>query len=263
MMEMKVISLLNVKGGVAKTASAENMADLLAAEHGYQVLLVDNDKQGNSSKMFGACDEEADSIAEVLTTRDYDVTRAIRHTRVGGLDILPANMSLLDAEKAILVDGRWNQYTRLRKALHQVRDRYDFVIIDNAPDLGMAVCNALVASDELLIPIKLDQYALDGISHILDAVRDMREYSEHLRIAGGFITMWQPNKISAMSEDYLRAHMGERMGVPIFQTKIRSTVKVVESTFEDGGPLRLYAPRCTAALDYAALVREYLQRANN
>lgn len=257
-MDMKVISILNLKGGVAKTASAENIADLLAGAHGCRVLLIDNDKQGNSSKMFGAHDEAADSITDVLTTRDYDVTRAIRRTRVEGLDILPANMTLLDAEKAILVDGRWHQYTRLRKALERVRSQYDYAIIDNAPDLGMAVCNALAASDELLIPIKLDQYALDGISYILDAARDMREYNESLRIAGGFITLWQPNKVSAMSEEYLRAYLGQQTGLYIFQTKIRSTVRVVESTYADGGPLRLYAPRCTAAL-----VREYLSRAND
>lgn len=261
-MEMKVISILNIKGGVAKTISAANIADRLASDHGYRVLLVDNDKQGNSSKMFGAHSEEADSIADVLTRRDYDIRAAIRPTGIDGLSVLPADMSLIDAEKEILMDSKWRQQTRLYNALKQVSDQYDYVIIDNAPDLGMAAYNALVASDELLIPIKLDQYALDGISYILDAVRDMEENRENrdcLRIAGAFITLWQPNRISAMSEEHLREHLGVQMGIPIFDTKIRSTVKVVESTYADGGPLRLYSPKCTAALDYAALVREYLQ----
>lgn len=260
---MKVISILNIKGGVAKTISAENIADGLAADHGYRVLLIDNDKQGNSSKMFGAYNEAQDSIADVLTRRNYYIKDAIRPTQVDGLSILPSNMSLLDAEKAILVDGKWHQFTRLRKSLDQVRDEYDYVVIDNAPDLSMTVSNALVATDHLLIPIKLDQYALDGISHILEEIDNLQEYNERLRIVGGFITMWQPNKVSAMSEEYLREYLGVQAGIPIFDTKIRSTVRVVESTYEDGGPLRLYAPHCTAAVDYAALVREYLSRAND
>lgn len=254
---MKTLSIINLKGGVAKTISAVNIAWLLAAENGRRVLVVDNDKQGNTSKFFGVHSYDEPSIAEVLTVKGYDVRRAIRAANGNGkgarLDVLPANMTLLTANKQILMDCAWMQQTRLRKALEAVADEYDDCIIDNAPDINMSVVNALVASNDVMIPIKIDQFAFDGLEQLLQQVEDVRDFNPQITVRGCFATMVQANRVNASGVEWLRQYAG----APVFETMIRKTVKVDESTFH-GMPLAVYAPGCTAARDYRALVAEYL-----
>ena len=252
---MKVISVINLKGGVAKTISAINIAYVLAAVHGKRVILVDNDKQGNTSKFFDAHSYDAPSISDVLTVKDYPITAAVRHTEYTGLDVLPANMNLLRANKEILMDVSRPQQTRLAKALHIVAADYDYAIIDNAPDLNMSVINGLVACDDVLIPIKVDKFAFDGLEQLREQIEDIREFNERIRIAGCFITMYQQNGVNVQGEQYLNSSIG----LPMFATVIRKTVKVDETTFT-GKPLQVYSKNCTAAQDYAALVEEYLWR---
>ncbi len=250
---MKTLSFINFKGGVAKTVSAVNFAYILAALHDKRVLLIDNDKQGSASKFFGAYDPDAASISDVLTAKDFLIHDAIRRTEYDGLDVIPANMSLLRAVRDILIDVQRPQQTRLSKALRQVADEYDFAIIDNAPDLNMSVINALVASDEVLIPIKVDLWALDGMKDLLDIIEDIRAFNEDIRVAGCFVTMYSRNNVNAQGVDRLK----QEADAPFFNTVIRNTVKVQETTFY-GKPLHVYSRNSTAARDYEALVAEYL-----
>ncbi|PTB81977.1 cobyrinic acid a,c-diamide synthase, partial [Alloalcanivorax venustensis] len=174
---MRVISIINLKGGVAKTVSAINIAHILVKVHGKKVLLIDNDKQGNTSKFFGLYDPDSEyGLSELLTVRDIDVDNVIQQTGYEGLDIITANMSLLRANKEILMDVSRPQQTRLRKKLESVKDRYDYVIIDNAPDINMTVVNALVASNDVLVPIKVDQFAFDGLEQILEQIDHVSEF---------------------------------------------------------------------------------------
>jgi chromosome partitioning protein len=251
---MKIISIINLKGGVAKTVSAINIAHVLAMVHGYRVLLVDNDKQGNTSKFFGTHSYDAPSIADVLTTKEFPLLEAIRETAYDRMHILPANMKLLRANKEMLLDCSRPQQTRLKKALLKVSGEYDYTIIDNAPDINMSVINALVACNDVLIPIKVDNFAFDGVAQILEQVEEVREFNEGIRVAGGFVTMWQRNNVNTLGETYLR----EREGLPMFKAVIRKTVAVDETTFA-GVPLLAYAKNSTAARDYVALVAEYLK----
>lgn len=250
---MRVISIINLKGGVAKTVSAINIAYTLVAVHGKRVLLIDNDKQGNTSKFFGLYDPESNNgLSELLTVRELDVDDVIKQTDYEGLDIITANMSLLRANKEILMDVSLPQQTRLRKKLDQVKELYDYVIIDNAPDINMTVVNALVASDDVLVPIKVDQFAFDGLEQILEQIDHVSEFNSDIHFAGCFVTMYQRNNVNQQGAELL-----EQQGYPIFKTRIRKTVKVDEMTFT-GKPLLEYAKRSTACVDYVSLVNEYL-----
>lgn len=252
---MKVLSIINLKGGVAKTISAINLAYVLASEHQKRVLLIDNDKQGNASQFFHVHGYERDSLSDVLTVKRYDIHQAIRQTQIERLFVLPANMTLLRANKEIQMDCGWMQQTRLRKAIGSIADEFDVCVIDNAPDLNMSVINALVASDDVMIPIKIDKFAFDGLHQLLEQIDEVREFNEGIRVLGCFATMVQKNNVNQQGLAWLQ----EAEGIPLMQTFIRKTVRVDESTFA-GIPLASYAKGCTAAADYKALAIEYLEK---
>ena len=186
---MKIISIINLKGGVAKTLTADNMAHVLAVFHNKRVLLVDNDKQGNTSKAFGVHSYDEKSLSDVLTARRLDVREVIKKTRFENIDVLPANMTLIRANMEVLMDTTRPQQTRLRAALDPVAGQYDFCIIDNAPDINISTINALVASDDVIIPIKIDKYAFDGLAELKEQIEDTRDdLNPRLRLAGCLIT---------------------------------------------------------------------------
>ena len=166
---MKTISVMNLKGGVAKTISAANIAHVLATVHKKRVLLIDNDKQGNVSKMFGVHDYDAPSVADILTQRK-GILEVAKNTRYENLSVVPANMNLLKANLDVLLDSTRPQQTRLRAELRKIGDTADFCIIDCAPDINISTINALVASDLVLVPIKIDNFAFDGLSELKEQV---------------------------------------------------------------------------------------------
>ena len=253
---MKTISIINLKGGVAKTVSAINIAAVLVKEHQKRVLLVDADKQANTTKFFGLHDESKPSLSDVLLLTK-NASEVIRHTSMPGLDLIPANMSLLVADKQVLLDVQNPQQTRLRDALEEVQGYYDFCVIDNAPDLNMTAINALVASTDVMIPIKIDRFAFDGLGILVDQINRLKKsFNRELRIAGCFVTIMEHNKVNSQGIDVLDRRVFADL--PMLKTVIRKTVKVNEMTFL-GVPIIDYAPNSTAAIDYARLVSEFLE----
>ena len=251
---MKTISIINLKGGVAKTLSAVNMAHILAAVHNKRVLLVDNDKQGNASKMFGLHSYEKKSVADILTEKAPALDEIIAPTRYENLDLIPANMNLLRANLAVMVDNTRQRETRFRKAFRAISGDYDFCIIDNAPDINISTINALVASDDVLIPIKIDKFAFDGLAELREQIDNTREdLNPALCLRGCFVTCFQRNDVNAQGEEWLHT----QQDFPIFATHIRRTEKVDESTFA-AAPIIEYSRRCGAAMDYLQFVNEYL-----
>lgn len=187
---MKTISIINLKGGVAKTLTADSMAHVLATLHNKRVLLVDNDKQGNTSKAFGVHSYDDKSISDVLTARRLDPREVIKKTRFENIDVMPANMTLIRANMEVLMDSTRPQQTRLRSTLNAIAEEnfYDFCIIDNAPDINISTINALVASDDVIIPIKIDKYAFDGLEELKEQIEDTRDdLNPRLRLAGCLI----------------------------------------------------------------------------
>lgn len=217
-------------------------------------MLIDNDKQGNASKFFGVYDYNKASIADVLTGRNVNLFSIIQKTRFENLDILPANLTLLRADKEVLLDTARAQQTRLSNALKNISGCYNYIVIDNAPDLSISAINAMVASDDILIPIKIDKFSLDGLSMLMEQAEDIRSFNPHLRIAGSFVTMFQKNKVNITGMVFLQ----KQSLIPVFNAAISKTVKVDESTFK-GEPLLLYAPKTRAAIDYCRLTEEYLK----
>lgn len=253
---MKTISIINLKGGVAKTLTADNMAHVLAVIHNKRVLLVDNDKQGNTSKAFGVHSYDEKSLSDILTARRIDPHEVIKKTRFQNIDVLPANMTLIRANLEVMMDSTRPQQTRIRAALGAVTGEYDYCIIDNAPDINISTINALVASDDVIIPIKIDKYAFDGLAELKEQIEDTRDdLNPRLRLAGCLITCFQRTDADRQGEEWLK----DQPEYPVFDTHIRYSEKVTESTFSES-PIAEYSRRSGAAMDYIAFVREYLNR---
>jgi len=252
-MSMKVISIINLKGGVAKTMSSINISHILATIHGKKVLLIDNDKQGNSTKFFNLHDEEELSIADIMTEKNIDIGEVIVSTKYENLDLIPANMKLIKANLNVIMDSSRPQQYILRNVLEQVSDKYDYCIIDNPPDINISVINALVASDDVLIPIKIDQFAFDGMKELIEQIENAKSMNPKLNLRGCFVTQFAKNQVNLQGEEFLK----NNMSYPMFETHIRRTVKIDESTFESK-PILECSKSCTASKDYKALVEEYL-----
>lgn len=253
---MKTLSIINLKGGVAKTISAVTMAYILAEEKGYRVLLVDNDKQGNASKMLDRHSYTHKGIESIMIERLPVMAAVIQHTDYGTLDIITANMELIKANLEVQIDQQRPTQNRIKKALERVNGNYDFCIIDNAPDINISTVNALVASDYVMIPVTIDDFALDGLSELAEQVDNTREdLNPSLQMLGCFVTQFATgNEADKQGEEMLRG-----MGYPIFETHIRRTDKVKPATFQRV-PVPLYSDRCAASVDYRKLTDEFLER---
>lgn len=249
---MKTIAFLNIKGGVGKTTSTLALAQILAAERGQRVLVIDCDKQANSTKSLG-CYDGRYTTADLLTSREAIAEQAVRHSDTG-IDVIGAGWDLMKANQDVLLDVTRPQQYRLKKQLAPLGERYDYCLIDCPPDVNMATINALAITDEVLIPIRVDRYGFDGLEYVCDAVKEMQDFNPGLNLRGCFLTQYQPNtNLSVSGAELLKNNLGLRG----MKTVIRMTVKVGESTFYR--PLLSYAPHCTAAEDYRALLQEVLE----
>lgn len=252
---MHTTSIISLKGGTAKTTTAVNMAYLLAVVHKKRVLLIDNDKQGNTSKTFNRYDpEDKNTVARMMLERNLDLSEIIKQTDYEGLDLITANMDLLEANLRTVVDTGRQQQTRFKKALRAVGD-YDFCIIDNAPDINMSIINALVASDDVIIPIFVDQYSFDGLNILMEQISQVQEdFNEGLELSGCLITQYQNNEVNNQGAQYLKAR-----GIKVFQQHIRRTEKKVSESTIAKSPLVEYSVRCGASQDYKKFILEYLE----
>lgn len=235
---MKTVAIINLKGGVAKTTTAVSLAELLAEgdkrrkRPGSRVLLFDNDKQGNASRIFGAYEreQEAGACRIIKTGR---IAGNIRDTEVENMDIVTCNYFMELAELEIKADTVNTQHGRYKSALGEVDGKYDFCIIDNPPDLGMNVINAMVAADEIIIPVCLDAYSLDGLEELVEQINQIRALNPKTRLAGVLITDYEKSDTSEAAESWIRA----KSGCPVFFQKIRHSKKTKDATFYRKTPL--------------------------
>lgn len=246
------ICIINLKGGVGKSVTAINLADCFA-RRGRRVLVVDLDKQANTTKYFNRLDYQAADVGDVLTGKAR-IPMAMRGTEEKGVTLLPANMSLLNANREIMLDTLHPQQSRLRDALENVDGLFDVVLMDCPPDLDMGAINALCAADWVLIPVDCDEWAADGLEIVTEQIDSVRQYyNPGLKMLGVLITKYRPtNYARRVIESIAR-------GCPVMQTGIRFTVKVAEATASHQ-PLHLFAPGSTAAQDYEALCDEIIER---
>lgn len=242
------IAIINLKGGVGKSVTACNLAAELAAKS-KSVLVVDLDKQGNTSKFFGVAGYDRPCVASVLLGVAM-VRDAIVETAIPAVALLPCDMRMLKANRTILMDNGPRQF-HLRDALECVAGDYDYCIMDCPPDLDMGSINALCAADWVIIPVDCDKWACDGMQEIVEQIEQVQAYyNPRLKIMGALMTKYRRTRYA---EDIIVQLCAS--GISVLETVIRYTVKVSEAAHA-GMPLLEYCPNCTAAVDYRELTEE-------
>ena len=251
---MRTISILNLKGGVAKTFTAVNMAYELT-KRGYKVLLIDNDKQGNLSKAYGRYNaDEIAPIAKLLCGDWQTATELIQATEYEGIDIIASNMSLFGATWNLTKADDESQTERYKKLIQHaewVSCGYDYCIIDNPPDIGLNVVNALAITDEVIVPVKIDEDALEGLDIVAEQIEDAQSFNDRLHLAGVLVTVYQNTDGEAAGVEWL-AQQGKYKILGV----IKYSKKVAENSFMRK-PIYEYSPCCGAAQSYKKFITEY------
>jgi len=252
--QTKIIAIINQKGGVGKSTTAINLGAALG-EMGKQVLLVDLDPQGNCSSGLGVEKSLIQQCIYDVLLNDVPIEDVIIPDIAEGLDIAPATINLAGAEVELVAEmAREN---RLKDAVGGMRGRYDFILIDCPPSLGLLTVNALVAADKLLIPIQCEFYALEGVTKLLDSMKRVKtRLNPMLDIYGILLTMFDSRTtLSKQVVDEVREYFGRL----VFSTPIPRTVKLSEAP-SFGQPITQYDPKGRGSLSYIELAKEVIAR---
>jgi chromosome partitioning protein len=251
----KVIAMCNQKGGVGKTTSTINLGASLA-EYGRRVLLVDLDPQGALSAGLGVPHYKLDAtIHNVLVEPRVSIDDVLIHTRIKHLDLVPSNIDLSAAEIQLVTEVGREQ--TLARALYPVLDRYDYVLIDCQPSLGLLTVNALACADGVVIPTECEFFSLRGLALLTDTVEKVHErLNPRLRISGIVITRFDTRTVNARE---VMVRVVERFGDLVFDTVITRTVRFPETSVA-GEPITAWAPKSGGAEAYRSLAREVIDR---
>jgi len=250
-----VISMCNQKGGVGKTTSTINLGAALA-EYGRRVLLVDLDPQGALSAGLGVPHYElANTVHNLMVEPRVAIDDVIVHTRVEGLDLVPSNIDLSAAEIQLVNEVGREQ--TLARALYPVLDRYDYILIDCQPSLGLLTVNALACSQGVIIPTECEFFSLRGLALLTDTVDKVRDrLNPRLQISGILVTRFDTRTVNARE---VMARVLERFGDLVFDTVITRTVRFPETSVA-GEPITTWAPKSGGAQAYRALACEVIDR---
>ncbi|WP_338025898.1 AAA family ATPase [Adlercreutzia agrestimuris] len=252
--QTKIIAIINQKGGVGKSTTAVNLAAALGSL-GKQVLLVDLDPQGNSSSGLGVMKSQIRNCIYDVLLNDEPIEEVIIPDICEGVDIVPATINLAGAEVELVTEmAREN---RLKDATGSLRGKYDFILIDCPPALGLLTINALVAADKLIIPIQCEFYALEGVTKLLDSMKRVKSrLNPTLDIYGVLLTMYDGRTtLSRQVVEEVRNYFGKS----VFKTLIPRTVKLSEAP-SYGQAIITYDPAGKGALAYMDLAKEVIQR---
>lgn len=252
---MTTIAIANQKGGVAKTTTALCLANGLQ-ECGYRVLMIDMDPQCNSSSTYRAVQENTNTLYDFLH-EDCTLKDAIQTTDSGDIVSGDSNLAGIEGEFAAHIKN----YSLLRKALRSIEDQYDFAIIDTPPNIGFYMTSALVASSGVIIPLKAEKFAIDGLAQIMSNINDAKDVNPELEIYGVLLTVYDKRTALDSLVHAQLPEIGREQGFKVFNTSIRTCQQIKEAQSRQ---VRLFDeyPNCNAAIDYANLIKELLQEIN-
>lgn len=248
----KVISVANQKGGVGKTTTTVNLATLLAKK-GKKVMLIDTDPQGNATSGLGITKELELSVYDILVG-ETTFEETVQETAIKNLKVCPSNISLAGAEVELV--SMMSREQRLKVKLDEVKEKYDYILIDCPPSLGLVTLNAFTASDSVLIPVQCEYFALEGLGQLLNTVNLVKKHlNKNLEIEGALLTMYDARtNLSNQVVKEVKKYFEDK----VYKTVIPRNVRLSEAP-SYGMPISIYDPKSKGAKAYEKFTKELLK----
>ena len=248
----KIIALVNQKGGVGKTTTTVNLGTILAKK-GKKVLLIDADPQGNATSGLGV-EKEVENTTYDILVNDVTMEETIQDSYIKNRKVCPANMSLAGAEVELV--SMMSREQRLKEKLEEVKDKFDYILIDCPPSLGLITLNSFTASNSVLIPVQCEYFALEGLGQLLNTIERVRKYlNKEIQIEGALLTMYDARtNLSNQVVKEVKKYFNDK----VYKTVIPRNVRLSEAP-SYGMPITEYDARSKGAKSYVKFAREFLK----
>lgn len=248
----KIISLANQKGGVGKTTTTINLATILAKK-GNKVLLIDADPQGNATSGLGV-DKEIDLSMYDVLVNETDFEEVYQNTAIKNLIVCPSNINLAGAEVELV--PMMSREQRLKEKIDKIKEKFDYILIDCPPSLGLITLNAFTASNSVLIPVQCEYYALEGLGQLLNTVELVKKHlNKEIEIEGALLTMYDiRTNLSNQVVKEVKKYFGDK----VYKNVIPRNVRLSEAP-SYGMPITEYDPRSKGAKSYVKFAKEFLK----